>query len=523
MDSEKIELALEFEMNQEVRMRLRCQLGQAYAMQGQFVPAYTQITLCIEYFRDKKDVRQLARGRLLLAMTYANNQSILTAKTLLDIHFLNSDINDLPEQDRARVHALHLLLQLILQQPGAFDPSLQSLSPSTIKLFTADTQARLLGIKAIVASYQRRNRQVLEFLQQAKTIAENVRLKSALTLWWQFEWFRGNDKLPIQISDTNIARQELDKKYYRLFNEVQSVINGEGELPNRNYFADSLYQRLLLENYAYDLIEQVSEPTDNRNSMAFSVDLLEKVKPYEIISSANELLEADLTASNELREKASVEKLTRTVGDHQQFFAFAYGIFLVILLLIVMVLLRKNRQNTLFEQRIRITRQQLEKHFRFDTLTKAYNGEWALQILTTEIEQKNLINAEVNLMLLKIEGLARANQTKGRSFGDNVLCRFTGELKRTIRQQDFLARWSGDEFLLYCPDTDVSGYQIVAEKILSRSWVTEVHDQAKQLNLGVSAAIVTVAQGEAFAEAISRLKDGLFQCGELGGKQIVFN
>lgn len=503
-------------------MRLRCQLGQLHGMAGNLSMALSKLSLCIDYFRDRRDNTALAEGKFLKALVYAKKNYMLTAKTLLDIHLLNSEAETIPRELILRIHALNLLLQLYLQQPESINNSLQVLNNVALVDTHPELSVKVLAIRALMASYQRKPTLVLSIMQEALEDAKTQKLRATIALWYRFELIHQRQLKKQENSGSRIQQSAFHPKFYRLFREVEIASRDDEELIDRDYFAVSLYQRLLLETYAHDLIERVSGDS-NPDATVFSVEQLEKIRPYEIINSANNLLESDLTLSNRLREEARVREVTRINADNRQFTGIAVAALLILALLIALVLLRKQRENSRYEARIKTTRHQLEKHFRYDSLTKTYNSEWALQILTTEIEQKHRMKGKVSLMLLKIEGLALANLRKGRSFGDNVLCHFATDLKRSIRQQDFLARWSGDEFLLYCPDTDISGYQIVAEKILKDFWDPGLYSQDQALPLNVSVAIITVAEGEAFSEAISRLQDGLFQSAELGGGQIIFN
>ncbi len=57
------------------------------------------------------------------------------------------------------------------------------------------------------------------------------------------------------------------------------------------------------------------------------------------------------------------------------------------------------------------------------------------------------------------------NDKHGHDCGDFVLTTVSKMMRSSIREQDFLARWGGEEFLFLFPDTNCDGGKIIAEKI----------------------------------------------------------
>ncbi len=67
--------------------------------------------------------------------------------------------------------------------------------------------------------------------------------------------------------------------------------------------------------------------------------------------------------------------------------------------------------------------------------------------------------------MLDIDHFKNVNDTHGHDCGDTVLVRVAKTLEQSIRYQDMVARWGGEEFICLLPETDLEGGVYVAEKI----------------------------------------------------------
>ena len=70
-----------------------------------------------------------------------------------------------------------------------------------------------------------------------------------------------------------------------------------------------------------------------------------------------------------------------------------------------------------------------------------------------------------NIKSLGIHNFKIINDSFGHDAGDHVLVRIANIISQTIRRQDVAARWGGEEFLIFSPETDVDGGVKLAEKI----------------------------------------------------------
>jgi diguanylate cyclase (GGDEF)-like protein len=72
------------------------------------------------------------------------------------------------------------------------------------------------------------------------------------------------------------------------------------------------------------------------------------------------------------------------------------------------------------------------------------------------------------LLIVDLDHLKPVNDIHGHEAGDQILIQVAEILRRNCRTSDFIARWGGDEFVIVYRDEDLSGAEILAERIRSR-------------------------------------------------------
>jgi len=69
------------------------------------------------------------------------------------------------------------------------------------------------------------------------------------------------------------------------------------------------------------------------------------------------------------------------------------------------------------------------------------------------------------LIAFDLDGLRRANDTRGHDAGDLLLVEAANLLRRSIRREDFAARLGGDEFAAVLPDTSLEQAEAIAARL----------------------------------------------------------
>ncbi len=103
-----------------------------------------------------------------------------------------------------------------------------------------------------------------------------------------------------------------------------------------------------------------------------------------------------------------------------------------------------------------------------DRLTQVYNRLKLDEILNMQQALFTRNRQVFSVILIDIDYFKRVNDTMGHLAGDEVLVEFARLISATIRKTDILGRWGGEEFLVICPATDLSGAMTLAEVLRRR-------------------------------------------------------
>jgi len=72
---------------------------------------------------------------------------------------------------------------------------------------------------------------------------------------------------------------------------------------------------------------------------------------------------------------------------------------------------------------------------------------------------------DVSVIMLDIDMFKKINDTHGHAHGDDVLIAVAATLVKSIRQGDVLARWGGEEFIVFLPETNIQEAIELAERL----------------------------------------------------------
>ena len=103
-----------------------------------------------------------------------------------------------------------------------------------------------------------------------------------------------------------------------------------------------------------------------------------------------------------------------------------------------------------------------------DILTNLPNRRGAYLYLDELERQHRRNNLPFTIFLVDIDHYKTINDNYGHHAGDLVLVRTAVAMRSAVREQDFLGRWGGDEFIIVLPETDSEGARVVAEKVRQR-------------------------------------------------------
>ncbi|RBQ30691.1 GGDEF domain-containing protein [Arcobacter sp. FW59] len=100
-----------------------------------------------------------------------------------------------------------------------------------------------------------------------------------------------------------------------------------------------------------------------------------------------------------------------------------------------------------------------------DKLTGLYNRVKLDKVLQENMDRFLRYNTIFSVIIMDIDFFKNINDNFGHQVGDDVLKESAEILKNNIRNVDILGRWGGEEFLIICPETPLSGAKELALKL----------------------------------------------------------
>jgi len=126
-----------------------------------------------------------------------------------------------------------------------------------------------------------------------------------------------------------------------------------------------------------------------------------------------------------------------------------------------------------------------------DPLTGLYNRRYLEEMLGREIRRAVRSEQPLGILMIDIDHFKQFNDTHGHEAGDAVLREAGSFLLRSVRAEDFVCRYGGEEFVVVLPTADLRVSQMRAERIRSKLRDLVVMHQGR--SLGVITASFGVA------------------------------
>ena len=131
-----------------------------------------------------------------------------------------------------------------------------------------------------------------------------------------------------------------------------------------------------------------------------------------------------------------------------------------------------------------------------DPLTEAYNREFLQQRLPQVMEMANRRGEPLAVAMLDVDHFKDVNDRFGHEVGDRVLADVAGRIRATIRQDDLLVRYGGEEFLVLLPGADMAKAAEIAERIRSKLEEEPVNVGGETIEVRISVGVAEHRAGE---------------------------
>jgi len=147
-----------------------------------------------------------------------------------------------------------------------------------------------------------------------------------------------------------------------------------------------------------------------------------------------------------------------------------------------------------------------------DSLTGVWNRHQGTELLAADLSARRPGQA-LSLLMLDVDHFKAINDTFGHQAGDHVLIEIASRLRRSLRENDTVARWGGEEFIVLLRDCALPDALTLAEGI--RAEIAEVPFGALG-RLTVSIGVAEIRDGDDLASWLGRADQGLYRAKRAG-------
>lgn len=158
---------------------------------------------------------------------------------------------------------------------------------------------------------------------------------------------------------------------------------------------------------------------------------------------------------------------------------------------------------------------------RHDQLTGVLNRRGLEEAFAKETARAQRRKSTLCVALLDIDNFKKLNDSLGHDAGDAALIHLTTVIRETMRPQDTVARFGGEEFIILLPDTPLESAQTALVR-LQRELTRRIflHDNTRQL-ITFSAGLTDLRPDDSQATVSKRADEAMFAAKQAGKNRVV--
>jgi len=172
--------------------------------------------------------------------------------------------------------------------------------------------------------------------------------------------------------------------------------------------------------------------------------------------------------------------------------------------------------------KLRLELQELRRTVLMDSLTEVWNRTYLERRLRGLIAEYQGQERGAGVAFVDIDHFKQVNDTYGHNIGDKVLKMVAATLRYSLRDNDVVGRWGGEEFLIILYDVDsLNSLRNICEKLRTLVQFSTIELEGKGA-IGVTVSIgATLLQRNDTPETIVNRADGLMYRSKQSGRNRV--
>ena len=157
----------------------------------------------------------------------------------------------------------------------------------------------------------------------------------------------------------------------------------------------------------------------------------------------------------------------------------------------------------------------------YDGLTGIYNRAVFNDRIVKEVEKAKREKKPLSFLIMDIDHFKKINDTYGHQTGDMVLKILATQVKKVMRDFDFLARYGGEEFVVILPDTELEKAKEIAERIRTKIEKTKFIYKSERIPVTLSIGVTLLKPDDNEKSLIERADKALYEAKNSGRNRVV--
>ncbi|MBS4068663.1 MAG: diguanylate cyclase [Sulfurimonas sp.] len=160
----------------------------------------------------------------------------------------------------------------------------------------------------------------------------------------------------------------------------------------------------------------------------------------------------------------------------------------------------------------------LEELYITDPLTKLYNRAHFDEVVNFIVKHQRKADTDFVLVITDIDHFKSINDTYGHQVGDEALISVANTLKDSLREDDLIARWGGEEFVIMLKNVTLDEAKIIIEKVRASVEKNKINDT---ISVTASFGITKYILGEDIKKTFKRVDDALYEAKKSGRNRAI--
>ena len=157
-----------------------------------------------------------------------------------------------------------------------------------------------------------------------------------------------------------------------------------------------------------------------------------------------------------------------------------------------------------------------------DPLTGTFNRRTFLELTDKEISRAQRAGTAVSLAMLDLDYFKRVNDEHGHPAGDEVLKRTVAILQGSLRREDLLVRYGGEEFCILLPNVALDHATLTAERARDAIQHASFQHKGRIIPITISLGVASMLpKGDTTAMLIARADEALYSAKRAGRNRVV--